>query len=137
MTARLLPLGARHDHSVVRNGMRCAGVHLIIDLFGARHLDDVGHVEATLRRCVDASRATLLHLHVHRFQPNGVSGVAVLAESHISIHTWPFSGYAAVDVFMCGDADPDQCVPVLREAFAAKRVEVNELRRGEAAVGGA
>ena len=137
MTARLLPLGARHDHSVVRNGMRCAGVHLIIDLFDARHLDDVGHVEATLRRCVDASRATLLHMHVHRFQPNGVSGVAVLAESHISIHTWPFSGYAAVDVFMCGDADPDQCVPVLREAFAAKRVEVNELRRGEAAAGGA
>jgi len=137
MIARLLPLGARHDHSVVRNGMRCAGVHLIIDLFDARHLDDVGHVEATLRRCVDASRATLLHLHVHRFQPNGVSGVAVLAESHISIHTWPFSGYAAVDVFMCGDADPDQCVPVLREAFAAKRVEVNELRRGEAAAGGA
>ena len=136
MIARLLPLGARHDHSVVRNGMRCAGVHLIIDLFDARHLDDVGHVEATLRRCVDASRATLLHMHVHRFQPNGVSGVAVLAESHISIHTWPFSGYAAVDVFMCGDADPDQCVPVLREAFAAKRVEVNELRRGEAAAGG-
>jgi S-adenosylmethionine decarboxylase len=136
MTARLVPLGARHDHSVVRHGMRCAGVHLIIDLFDARHLDDVGHVETTLRRCVDASRATLLHLHVHRFQPNGVSGVAVLAESHISIHTWPYSGYAAVDVFMCGDADPDQCVPVLREAFAAKRVEVNELRRGEAAAGG-
>ena len=133
--ARLVPLGVRHDHSVVRHGTRCAGVHLIIDLFEAKHLDDVGHVEATLRRCVDASRATLLHLHVHRFQPNGVSGVAVLAESHISIHTWPYSGYAAVDVFMCGDADPDQCVPVLREAFAAKRVEVNELRRGEAAAG--
>jgi S-adenosylmethionine decarboxylase len=133
--AGLVPLGARRDHSVVRGGTRCAGVHLIIDLFEARHLDDVAHIEATLRRCVEASRATLLHLHVHRFQPNGVSGVAVLAESHISIHTWPYSGYAAVDVFMCGDADPDQCVPVLREAFAARRVEVNELRRGEAAAG--
>jgi S-adenosylmethionine decarboxylase len=135
-SARLVPLGVRHDHSVVRNGTRCAGVHLIIDLFDAKHLDDVAHVETTLRRCVDASRATLLHLHVHRFQPTGVSGVAVLAESHISIHTWPYSGYAAVDVFMCGDTDPDRCVPVLREAFAAKRVEVNELRRGEAAAGG-
>jgi S-adenosylmethionine decarboxylase len=137
MTARLLPLGARRDHSVVRHGTRCAGVHLIIDLYDAKRLDDVGHVETTLRRCVDASRATLLNLHVHRFQPNGVSGVAVLAESHISIHTWPFSGYAAVDVFMCGDADPDACVPVLREAFAAKRVEVDELRRGAAAADGA
>jgi S-adenosylmethionine decarboxylase len=134
-TPALLPLGVRRDHSVVRGGARCAGVHLIIDLYEAKHLDDVDYIEATLRRCVEASRATLLHLHVHRFQPNGVSGVAVLAESHISIHTWPYSGYAALDVFMCGDADPDACVPVLREAFAAKRVQVNELRRGEAAVG--
>jgi len=133
MPAALLPLGVRRDHSVVREGARCAGVHLIIDLYEAKHLDDVDHIEAALRRCVDASRATLLHLHVHRFQPNGVSGVAVLAESHISIHTWPYSGYAALDVFMCGDADPDACVPVLREAFAAKRVEVSELRRGQKA----
>src|SRR5260370_10165405 len=131
--ADLVPLGARRDHSVVRDGVRCAGVHLLIDLYEARRLDDIEYVEATLRRCVEASRATLLHIHVHHFQPNGVSGVAVLAESHISIHTWPYSGYAAVDVFMCGDADPDKCVPVLQEAFAAKRIEVNEVRRGEEA----
>ena len=131
--AELLPLGVRRDHSVVRNGARCAGVHLIIDLYEARRLDDIDHIEATLRRCVEASHATLLHLHLHRFEPNGVSGVAVLAESHISIHTWPHSGYAAVDVFMCGDADPDQCVPVLRDMLAAKRVEVSELRRGQGA----
>jgi S-adenosylmethionine decarboxylase len=59
-----------------------------------------------------------------------VSGVAVLAESHISIHTWPDAGYAALDVFMCGKADPDACVPVLREAFQAERVEVSEILRG-------
>jgi len=129
----LIPLGVRRDHSVVRDGVRCAGVHLIIDLYEAQRLDDLDHIEAVLRRCAEASRATLLHIHVHRFDPNGVSGVAVLAESHISIHTWPYSGYAAVDVFMCGDADPDQCVPVLREMLAAGRVEVNELRRGQSA----
>ena len=55
----------------------------------------------------------------------------MLAESHISIHTWPEAGYAALDVFMCGSADPDLCIPVLREAFSAKRVEVNELLRGQ------
>jgi S-adenosylmethionine decarboxylase len=60
-----------------------------------------------------------------------VSGVAVLAESHISIHTWPNEGYAALDVFMCGRANPDQCIPVLREAFNAGQVEVNELLRGQ------
>ena len=77
----------RNDHFAVRKGIRCAGVHLIVDLHGAERLDDIEHIEATLRRCVGAARATLLHIHVHHFQPNGVSGVAVLAESHISIHT--------------------------------------------------
>src|SRR5579862_8985706 len=118
------------DHFAIRNGVRCAGVHLIVDLHGAKRLDDIEHIEATLRRCVDAAQATLLHIHLHHFQPSGVSGVAVLAESHISIHTWPEAGYAALDVFMCGSADPDACVPVLKEAFSAKRVGVNELLRG-------
>jgi S-adenosylmethionine decarboxylase len=120
-------------HFAVRNGVRCAGVHLIIDLHGADRLDDIEHIEATLRRCVEAARATLLHIHVHHFQPNGVSGVAVLAESHISIHTWPDAHYAALDVFMCGTANPDACVPVLREAFGAERVGVQEILRGQGA----
>jgi S-adenosylmethionine decarboxylase len=123
----------RDDHFVVRNGVRCAGVHLIIDVYDADHLDDIDHIETTLRHCVDAAGATLLHIHLHHFQPNGVSGVAVLAESHISIHTWPEAGYAALDVFMCGKADPDKCVPVLREAFGAKRIAVSELLRGQGA----
>jgi S-adenosylmethionine decarboxylase len=63
-------------------------------------LDDIDLIETTLRRCVDAAGATLLHIHLHHFQPNGVSGVAVLAVSHISIHTWPEVGYAALDLFM-------------------------------------
>ena len=120
----------REDHFATRHGVRCAGVHLIIDLHGAQGLNDIDLIERTLRRCVDAARATLLHIHLHHFQPTGVSGVAVLAESHISIHTWPDAGYAALDVFMCGKADPDACVPVLREAFQAERVEVNEILRG-------
>ena len=121
----------REDHFAVRNGVRCAGVHLIVDLHGAEGLDDIDLIEATLRRCVDAAQATLLHIHLHHFHPNGVSGVAVLAESHISIHTWPDSRYAALDLFMCGKAIPDACIPVLRKAFKAKRVEVSEILRGQ------
>ena len=120
----------RDDHFAVRNGVPCAGVHLIIDLHEAQGLDDLDLVEATLRRCVAAARATLLHIHLHHFHPNGVSGVAVLAESHISIHTWPDVGYAALDVFMCGKAEPDACIPILRHAFKAGRVVVSELLRG-------
>src|SRR5215472_724208 len=127
-----IPPEERDDHFVVRNGVRCAGVHLIIDLYDAHRLDDIDHIEATLRRAVDAARATLLHIHLHHFEPNGgVSGVAILAESHISIHSWPEASYAALDVFMCGKADPDKCVPVLREAFCPKRVAVSELSRGQ------
>ena len=126
-----LPVVEREDHFAERNGVRCAGVHLIVDVHGGHGLDDIDLIEATLRRCVSAAQATLLHIHVHHFQPNGVSGVAVLAESHISIHTWPDLGYAALDVFMCGKAEPDACIPVLREAFNAERVEVRELLRGQ------
>jgi len=129
----VVPVQQSDDHFALRKGVRCAGVHLIVDLHGAEGLDDIDLIEATLRRAVDAARATLLHIHVHHFQPNGVSGVAVLAESHISIHTWPDAGYAALDVFMCGKANPDACIPVLREAFRAQRVEVNEILRGQGA----
>jgi S-adenosylmethionine decarboxylase len=124
--------GPRNDHFIVRNGVRCAGAHLIVDLYEADRLDDIDHIEATLRRCVEEAGATLLHIHLHHFEPNGgVSGVAVLAESHISIHSWPERNYAALDVFMCGNAEPDKCIPVLRQAFKPGRVAVSELLRGK------
>ncbi len=122
----------RKDFFNERDGVRFAGTHLIIDLFGARKLDDLKHVERTLKRCVEAAGATLLHIHLHHFTPNGgVSGVAVLSESHISIHSWPEADYAALDVFMCGDAKPHLAIGVLKEAFEAKDVVVKEHLRGE------
>ena len=122
----------RKDFFIERDGVRYAGNHLIIDLFGAKHLDDIDHVKNTLENCVDKAGASLLHIHLHHFTPNGgVSGVAVLSESHISIHSWPEADYAALDVFMCGDARPELCVDVLREAFEAREVVVKTHQRGE------
>lgn len=119
------------DHFVVRDGVRFAGTHLILDLWGAHRLDDMDLIERALRRIVKAAKATLLHIHLHRFTPNGgISGVAVLAESHISVHTWPERGYAAFDVFMCGDAVPHVAMAELRKAFRPERLEVVEHRRG-------
>jgi S-adenosylmethionine decarboxylase len=120
------------DLFIEEGGLRYAGKHLVIDLREARHLDDLKRVEHALRRCVDVAGATLLHIHLHHFTPNhGVSGVAVLAESHISIHTWPERGYAALDIFMCGNTQPEKCLRVLRESFETHQVEVTTLLRGE------
>jgi S-adenosylmethionine decarboxylase len=129
-----IPGDERKDHFVVRNGVRCAGVHLIIDLYEAEGLADIDLIDEALRKCVAAAGATLLHIHLHHFEPNGgVSGVAVLAESHISIHSWPEANYAALDVFMCGEAKPEACIPVLREAFRPKNIAVGEHLRGQGA----
>ena len=119
------------DHFVTKDGVTFAGDHLIIDLYDAQQLDDQAHIERTMRACVDASGATLLHIHLHPFEPTGVSGVAVLAESHISVHTWPEAGFAAFDVFMCGDTRPEKCIDILADAFKAKNVEVTNLKRGD------
>lgn len=122
----------RKDHFVERDGIRFAGTHLLIDLHGARRLDDIDHIERTLKRCVEAAGATLLHIHLHRFgSGGGVSGVAVLAESHISFHSWPEADYAALDVFMCGSAKPEAAVAILQEAFAARGTIVREHLRGK------
>jgi S-adenosylmethionine decarboxylase len=122
----------RTDFFIERDGDRFAGTHLIIDVNGASRLDELEHMENTLRRCVEVSRATLLHIHLHHFTPNGgVSGVAVLSESHISVHTWPEANYAAFDVFMCGEAEPMNAIEVLREAFSPSEIRVDELRRGK------
>jgi len=126
-----IPTTSPKDYAVVRDGKRYSGVHLIIDLFGATRLNEIAFIEKTMRECVDASGATLLHIHLHPFEPNGVSGVAVLAESHISVHTWPDDGYAAFDVFMCGDTRPEVCADILKGAFSAERITVKELLRGD------
>lgn len=109
-----------------------AGKHLLVDLYGAQNIDNVESVSQALVAGVKAARATLLHQYYHYFTPNGgVSGVCVLAESHISIHSWPEFNYAAVDIFMCGDADPHKAVDVLRQSFSPSKVLIDEIRRGK------
>jgi len=122
------------DYFCERNGVKFAGTHLLVDVLNARRLDDISHIEQTFRQCIEVSGATLLHIHLHHFTPNGgVSGVAVLAESHISIHSWPEYGYAAIDIFMCGNTKPHLAIEVIRQAFEADEVIVKEVLRGQEA----
>ena len=119
------------DHFLVEDGVVFAGKHLLIDLWGASRLDDIKYIKTTLENIVTECNATLLHIHLHQFSENGgISGVALLAESHVSIHTWPERGYAALDVFMCGQVSPAAAVPVLRKAFQPTSLQVKNYKRG-------
>jgi S-adenosylmethionine decarboxylase len=109
------------------------GRHLILELWGcnAEHINSIPVIERAITETIAACDATLLDLRVYPFTPIGVTGVAILAESHVMIHTWPEHGYAAVDVFTCGQhTDPSKAVPVLRKYFQPERVQVMEMNRG-------
>ena len=119
------------DYFVTRDGVRYAGSHLIIDLWDAHRLCDLPHVDRVLRQAALDTGATILHGHFHHFGEGcGVSGVLVLAESHVSIHTWPERGYAALDIFVCGGCDPYAALPALRAGFSPGRVQLAEHKRG-------
>jgi S-adenosylmethionine decarboxylase len=113
-----------------------SGVHLLADLHGCSHLADAAVVAEALRGAAAAAGATLLELRLHGFGPGlGVTGVALLAESHISIHTWPEHAYAAVDIFLCGDRhDLAAGLKILTDAFAAERWEERRIARGFSAL---
>ena len=122
------------DYFVEKNGEKFAGTHLLVDLWGATNLCDPELIDTALREAAEAAGATILHGHFHHFSPNGgVSGVLVLAESHISIHTWPERDFAAIDIFMCGACDPHLSIPALKAAFKPASVELDEQWRGRIA----
>jgi len=119
------------DYFIEKDGVRYAGGHLLLDLWGARSLTDPEAIETALREAALAAGATILHTHLHQFgDGGGVSGVLVLAESHISIHTWPERDFAAIDIFMCGACDPHKSVPLLQRAFQPDDLQISEYRRG-------
>ncbi len=119
------------DYLVRKDGRVYAGSHVLVDFWGASNLTEPELIEMALREATNACGATVLHVHVHQFSSNGgVSGVAVLAESHISIHTWPELDFAAFDIFMCGNCVPERALPVLRRVFRPDREQVEEHKRG-------
>ena len=113
--------------------MNTRGVHLLCELSGCNKaaLADINAVRASLEMAAKAANATVLNSSFHQFSLTGISGVLCLAESHISIHTWPECGYAAVDIYTCGDtATPHQGISVLASALKAQGTIVREVTRG-------
>ena len=120
------------DHFKSENGIEYAGTHIIVDFWGLdkEELKDEKVLEEGMTHAAIQAGATILYSYLHPFPGGGVSGVLVLAESHISVHTWPERDYAAFDIFMCGDADPRKALEVLKEFFVPERVVVGSLKRG-------
>lgn len=113
--------------------MEALGRHAIIEFYGcpADVMNDVERIERAMVGAAREMGATIVASEFHRFNPYGVSGMVIISESHLSIHTWPEYGYAAVDVFTCGEViDPTRAHNTLREAFESTSDSVVELKRG-------
>jgi len=111
--------------------MKGVGTHLVLELWGCTNLNSPAVVEEALQGIVEATGVTLLHLRVYPLAPQGVTGLAVVSESHITIHTWPEHGYAAVDVFTCGqERDLGGAIEVVRRYFTPGRIQMMHIVRG-------
>jgi S-adenosylmethionine decarboxylase len=109
------------------------GRHILIEAYDCDPgiLDDIEVVEETMVDAAFRAGAEVREVAFHKFSPQGVSGVVVISESHLSVHTWPEFGYAAVDVFTCGDTvDPMVAVDCVRDGFKARRALTSEVKRG-------
>ena len=113
--------------------LHALGRHLLLELFDCdvEAINNLDAVKTVLVEAARRARATIVDVIFHEFNPFGISGVVVIAESHLSIHTWPEYRYAAVDIFSCGSMlQPDKAVAYLVEQFGAERMSIVELRRG-------
>lgn len=119
------PLG-KPDHKAL-------GHHWLIELYAcdAVSLEQTAFIQSHMEEAARRTGATIVQSNFHQFSPYGVSGVVVIQESHLTIHTWPEHSYAAIDLFTCGDSiEPEKGIEYLREAFNAKKVEVQYIQRG-------
>ena len=109
-----------------------AGTHITGDFWGCKLINSKEQIEEILHKAATLAGSTPLQASVYAFEPQGITGVILLAESHISIHTWPEIGFVAVDVFTCGaHTEPLKAVEYLQEVFGAKEVEIRTITRGE------
>lgn len=113
--------------------MESLGTQILVELYNcnADKINDVEFIESAMLSATQNSGATIISHNFHKFNPHGVSGVVVIAESHVSIHSWPEYDYAAVDIFICGESiDPRSIQADLKEAFESKNISSKEMKRG-------
>jgi S-adenosylmethionine decarboxylase len=115
----------------VTDGDGCyAGKHLLIDFFDIGYHGTIDEISDVLVEAAKATGATVLFHHFHPFDGGGVTGVIILAESHISIHTWILEKFISIDIFVCGNCDPYKAIPILENYFKPGKTDVFYKKRG-------
>lgn len=106
--------------------------HILIDAWGIdfNFLNDPNYIESALREMAKATNSKIIKSVYHKYEPQGVSFILLVSESHCSIHTYPEEGYLAADIFTCGRTNPERAVPVLKEKFKPKILNVTVIYRG-------
>jgi len=113
------------------NKINYAGIHLIAEFWRGRIIESPKEMERILNEAVKKAKNIPLKVTIHKFQPQGMTGVVLLAESHLSIHTWPEINYVAIDIFTCGQkAMPFKALEYLKEEFQPEKVIIKEIKRG-------
>ncbi|MDA1215970.1 MAG: adenosylmethionine decarboxylase [Chloroflexi bacterium] len=113
--------------------MEYLGRHVLLELYDCNReqLDDLEYLRTTMLNAAEEVGATVINDVFHQFSPQGVTGVVAIAESHLCIHTWPEYGYAAVDIFTCGESfDPKNAAKLLIERLESKNPELTQVERG-------
>lgn len=106
------------------------GKHIIIDMIGTTKLSDITKIDSTLKNAALLANANVVNSLYHTFNNSeGVTGILLLEESHISIHTWPEESYVAIDVFMCGNSNPYECIQPLVDLFKPSMFEITDIVR--------
>lgn len=114
--------------------MNAFGVQILADLYDCDPavLDDEGAIRACMIEAALRGGASIVSQCFHRFSPHGVSGVVIIAESHLAIHTWPEHGYAAIDLFTCGETlQSEACFSYLQDAFRSRHHTTKVILRGD------
>ncbi len=107
------------------------GQHIIAEFYGCQHLNDFAFIKKILLKSAEEAKATIINSQFYQFEPHGITGLILLAESHISIHTWPEIEYAAVDVFTCGNrVVPEKAIEYLQKQLSPSGVKIKKIDRG-------
>lgn len=115
-----------------KNKNKYLGSHLIAEFWHGKIIDDEKKLKKILFETIKRSNNTPLKFAFHKFNPQGITGVVLLAESHLALHCWPEFNYLAIDIFTCGDkTKPYKALKYLRKVFKPKKVEIQKIKRGK------